>query len=196
MSFYWSTLRAKTEGASLDFGAGFFRNFVFPIHACQAYTKSSIGAKEGTRTPGQRGHNPLLYQTELPPPYRPNPIEPHMKHADAPRQRLEHVSASRQAPNGMFLTRAPVFSEFLFFRYIKEDISLRVSVLLEFSRYLTKTRRAMKVLFPRRTMARPAGLEPATLGFEGRCSIQLSYGRSMHLQYADHKVEMIVTQHP
>jgi hypothetical protein len=26
-------------------------------------------------------------------------------------------------------------------------------------------------------MARPAGLEPATLCLEGRCSIQLSYGR-------------------
>jgi hypothetical protein len=26
-------------------------------------------------------------------------------------------------------------------------------------------------------MARPAGLEPATLALEGRCSIQLSYGR-------------------
>ncbi len=28
-----------------------------------------------------------------------------------------------------------------------------------------------------RNMVRPAGLEPATLGLEGRCSIQMSYGR-------------------
>jgi len=28
-------------------------------------------------------------------------------------------------------------------------------------------------------MVRPAGLEPATLALEGRCSIQLSYGRSI-----------------
>ena len=30
---------------------------------------------------------------------------------------------------------------------------------------------------PPRKVARPAGVEPATYGLEGRCSIQLSYGR-------------------
>ena len=32
-----------------------------------------------------------------------------------------------------------------------------------------------------RKVARPAGLEPATPGLEGRCSIHLSYGREVQL---------------
>src|SRR3569832_749561 len=40
---------------------------------------------------------------------------------------------------------------------------------------LIRARQRARII-PRR-MARPAGLEPATLGLEGRCSIQMSYGR-------------------
>ena len=34
-------------------------------------------------------------------------------------------------------------------------------------------------------MARPAGLEPATLGLEGRCSIRMSYGRGKEAEFAN-----------
>ena len=39
-----------------------------------------------------------------------------------------------------------------------------------------------------RGLARPAGLEPATLGLEGRCSIRLSYGR---MQAADRIIRVV-----
>ena len=46
---------------------------------------------------------------------------------------------------------------------------------LPFFRRVIKGINAETVYFPR-VLATPAGLEPATLCLEGRCSIQLSYG--------------------
>jgi len=42
---------------------------------------------------------------------------------------MEHVSASRQDPNGVFLARAPVCSEFLFFRNLNKDAEYNLGVL-------------------------------------------------------------------
>ncbi len=42
---------------------------------------------------------------------------------------------------------------------------------------LSLHRLSMDCPWTRQKVARPAGFEPATPGLEGRCSIQLSYGR-------------------
>ena len=54
--------------------------------------------------------------------------------------------------------------------------STRASAIYDFI-YITGTETAE--FFPNllKSLARPAGLEPAAPGLEGRCSIQLSYGR-------------------
>ena len=49
---------------------------------------------------------------------------------------------------------------------------------------------------PPLVMARPAGLEPATLGLEGRCSIRLSYGRIVRGRSPDGRGRGIRTPDP
>jgi hypothetical protein len=44
------------------------------------------------------------------------------------------------------------------------------------------------LLVPLRQMARPAGLEPATIRLEGGCSIQLSYG---HFFICERRIQAI-----
>jgi hypothetical protein len=68
--------------------------------------------------------------------------------------------------------------------FIRENHSLRCEACGRVSRFdqAEETTGACadcrdKVIAEVRKVARPAGIEPATTGLEGRCSIQLSYGR-------------------
>ncbi len=119
------------------------------------FSAGKIGVDDGARTHDRRNHNPELYQLSY-------------VHHWLNRFLARHFNCFTRRGIPVIMQLAIIPAD----RQVRVGSSQRPAGLD--STAISKMPKWASLI-----LARPAGLEPATPGLEGRCSIRLSYGRSI-----------------